>query len=74
MKSKTKLLFTLCPLLLALCALPRSDEAIAQRFGYGFGFGMHLQFFVDVAHVECDGRNLNTQSDRSRLVVVTFNK
>lgn len=29
-------------------------EALSQGFGNGFGFGVDLQFVVDVAHMEGD--------------------
>ena len=30
------------------------DEALAHRFGDGFGLGVDFQFLVDVSHVELD--------------------
>src|SRR4029453_4448516 len=51
-----------------------SDQTIEQGFGHRFGSRVHLQLFVDAAHVEVHRIDGDTQLGRGRLVVVAFDE
>src|SRR3954454_4228767 len=50
------------------------DESVAERPGDGFGLGVDLELFVDVAHVELDGVVADAQLGGGRSVVVAFDE
>ena len=54
--------------------LPASNESVAKGFGDGLGFGVDLQFFVDVAHVEGNDGDADTNLNRRGLIVVSFDE
>lgn len=49
-----------------------SDDAVAQGFGDGFGFGVHLQLAVDISHVKGDRVDAEREFGGRRFVVVAF--
>ena len=50
------------------------DESLAQRFHHRLRFGMHLELFVDMTHVEGDGVRGNAEFHRRGFEVVTLNE
>ena len=50
------------------------NQAVSERLGDGFRLGVHLQFFVDVAHVKLHGVNAERHLVGSRFVVVSFSE
>src|SRR5207253_1871816 len=52
--------------------LASAHNPAAQRFGYRFGLGMHVQFLVDALHVEGNGVDADAQRGGGGLVVMAF--
>src|SRR5437870_5047743 len=38
-----------------------SDQPVAESFGHGFGFRMHLQLLIDILQMKIDRRGLDPQ-------------
>ena len=51
-----------------------TDQTMAEGLGDRFGFGVHLQFAVDVLDMKIDGAHANLERDRGGLVAMTFDQ
>lgn len=61
-------------LLLSATAHVNSNQLFAERFGNGFGFGMHLQLFVNVFHVKRNCMHRCTNFLGGGFVVMAFHQ